>query len=99
MFLALVGARPAQAADAEVTVSDAKGFEPALVTINVGDKVTWTVAAGAETGHSVTSDDASDEVFDSSPDCDDTAGNDSCMKPGDTFAHTFAVPGTYPYHD
>src|SRR4051794_26286753 len=99
MFLVLIGARPAQAADGKVAISDAKGFEPALVTINAGEKVTWTVDTNAKDGHSVTSDDSSDEVFDSSPDCDITPGNDSCMKPDDTFEHTFAVPGTYSYHD
>jgi plastocyanin len=101
LLLVVVGSQAvrAQPADSDVVITDAKGFEPALVTINAGETVLWKVDANATAGHSVTSDDSSDEVFDSSPDCDETPGNDNCLKPGDFFDHTFATPGTYTYHD
>ena len=101
LVLVVVGLRAVQAQPQtfDVLISDTKGYEPALVTINAGETVVWKVDENAKLGHSVTSDDSSDEVFDSSPDCDNTPGNDSCLKPGDFFDHTFATPGTYTYHD
>ena len=101
LVLVVVGSQVARAQPQrpDVTVSDAKGFDPAFITINAGGTVLWMVDENATVGHSVTSDDSSEEVFDSSPDCDVTPGNDNCLKPGDTFDHTFEVPGTYTYHD
>jgi plastocyanin len=67
-------------------------FTPAEVRISPGDSVTW-VNEDHE-GHSVTADDGS---FDSHPDCsEDTPGE--CLPEGDSWSHTFAKAGRYPYH-
>jgi plastocyanin len=99
LVLLAVGSQAALAKDADVTISDSKGFDPALVTIDAGDTVFWTVDSKALVGHSVTADAGSGEAFDSSPMCDTTPANDNCLKPGDVFEHTFTTPGTFPYHD
>lgn len=100
LVLVALGAPRAMAqGGGDVTISDDTGFKPTLVTIDAGGTVTWKVDKKAALGHSVTSDDSSSEVFDSSPDCDPTPFNDNCLKPGDTFAHTFLTSGTFPYHD
>lgn len=68
------------------------------VTVRVGGTVTWTHNDGA-VAHTVTSDDGS---FDSSPNCSPTVPplppTGDCMTQGETFAWTFAAPGTYAYH-
>jgi len=58
-------------------------FEPANVTINVGDTVTWT--NNGDIVHTATSTEPSG-AFDS-----------GLVNPGETFAHTFDAPGTYQY--
>ena len=68
-------------------------FEPAEVEVEVGETVTWRHEDG-EDPQSVTADDGS---FDSHPDCASDSP-DSCMKGGETFSHTFADPGRFPYH-
>lgn len=60
-------------------------FSPTPLTINVGDTVQWTWAAG-DNFHSVTSVEGSLESFDSG---DQSVG---------TFSHTFTHPGTYVYY-
>ena len=72
---------PAVAASHEVAIVDG-AFEPATLTVFVGEPVTWT-NKGAET-HTVTLDDGS---LDSGP-----------IAPGEAFGHVFEAPGTYPYH-
>ena len=57
-------------------------FQPASLTVKVGDTVTWT--NNDSTAHTVTADDNS---FDS--------GN---IDPGATYKHTFDKAGTVPYH-
>src|SRR5438105_14543475 len=88
-LLALLGALPAGAATAGVTIAD-NSFQPQQITITAGDTVTWH-----DTGsnpHSVTSDDG---VFDSSPSCSLYGGG--CLSKGQTFSFTFTQPGTYAY--
>ncbi len=71
---------PATAASHEVQVTDS-AFGTAVLTVQVGDTVTWTNVD--DSPHTVTSDDGS---FDS--------GN---MDEGATFTFTFTQPGTYTY--
>ena len=74
-------------------------FTPQSLTINRCDKVTWTHQQ-ANVLHTVTSDTA---VFDSrggNPTTCSGPGNipaAGCMSVGDTFSHTFASSGTFPY--
>ena len=76
-----LAAPPAGAANASVSVVD-YSFQPASVTINVGESVTWTHQGTAT--HTVTADNSS---FDS--------GN---LTTGKTFKQTFSQPGTYGYY-
>lgn len=70
-------------------------YQPADVTITVGDTVTWEHRDG-NTPHTVTST-SGPESFDSNATC--TAPNPvTCMTEGDTFEHTFEEAGTYEYH-
>ncbi len=57
-------------------------FEPAEVTVSVGDTVTWT--NNDSVGHDVTADSFS-------------SGEPGGMAPGDTFEHTFEEAGTFDY--
>lgn len=78
-------------ATANVTVMDNMFMDGVTngttTTINVGDMVTWTVAAGS-VSHTITSGSncTADGKFDS--------GN---KKAGESFSHTFTTAGTYPY--
>jgi plastocyanin len=60
-------------------------FNPAQLSVPVGDTVTWTNNDGL--GHTVTSDAGAPAAFDS-----------GTIAPGGTFSFTFAVAGTYAYH-
>ena len=57
-------------------------FQPAEVTVGVGDTVTWT--NNDSVGHDVTADSFS-------------SGDPGGMAPGDTFEHTFPEAGTFDY--
>jgi plastocyanin len=57
-------------------------FNPAEVTVGVGDTVTWT--NNDSVGHDVTADSFS-------------SGDPGGMAPGDTFEHTFEEAGTFDY--
>jgi plastocyanin len=57
-------------------------FEPAEVTVAVGDTVTWS--NDDEVPHDVTADSFS-------------SGDPGGMQPGDTFEHTFEEAGTFDY--
>lgn len=78
---------PSDAATTNVSLQNI-AYVPQATTIAAGDTVTWT--NNDFTGHSVTADDGS---FDSSPSCPPT-----CLSNGDTFTHTFATAGSFPYH-
>ena len=62
------------------------GFNPAVITITAGSTVRWTNTAAA-TLHTSSSDLGDTETWDS-----------GVLNPGNTFTHTFDVPGVYPYH-
>jgi plastocyanin len=79
--LGAVLAMPVAAADQAVTIANFS-FQPATVTVQVGDSVTWTNQDGAP--HTATADDGS---FDS-----------GTLSQGDTGSHTFDTAGTFAYH-
>lgn len=79
---ALLGG-PAAAQDPAAEVEVGSNFyEPAEVTVRVGQTVRWTVASGT---HTVTADDG---TFDS---------GSPALGTGDTFSHRFTQAGTYEY--
>lgn len=59
-------------------------FNPASITISAGQSVTWVFQT--DIPHTVTADDAS------------YTSVQSGLTAGQTFSHTYATPGTYPYH-
>jgi plastocyanin len=69
-----------------------KTFQPANLTIHVGDTVTWTVTQAIADPHSVTSGNYKDQstwtTFDSGI---------KLKNNGDSFKFTFTTAGTYPY--
>ena len=87
-----LAAAPVLAADHAVSIVD-RTFEPAQVTIAVGDTVTWTVTKAIPEPHSVTSDDPEPvgeggTTFDSGIELNED---------GDSFDHTFATAGVFDY--
>ncbi len=80
-LVAVLAASPALAANVEVLVSSYQ-FTPSLVTIQVGDSVTWRNVEGS---HDVVADDGS--FFGG-----DTSANNW------TFTHTFNSPGSFGYY-
>jgi plastocyanin len=99
-FIALftIGAASlAHAATVEVKMGDEPAvYEPATVTIKVGDTVTWTNTG--KTLHSVTlvPEDAQNPASVSEP--KGAATFDSgFMPPGAAFSYKFTIPGTYKY--
>ncbi len=71
-------------------------FTPHDVTVNVGEKIVWIYADGAQEPHSVTSGacrvndcTGGGQEFDSGP---------TLVKPGQRFEHVFKKVGTIPYH-
>ncbi len=87
-----LAAAPALAADHAVSIVGTK-FEPAQLTIAVGDTVTWTVTESIGEQHTVTSGKLNDTdtgtAFDS--------GTASLQDDGETFEHTFDTAGIYDY--
>jgi plastocyanin len=75
------GSGGAAAGGGEVTMKDIK-FDPANVTIDAGQTVTWT--NDDSVGHDVTGDDFK-------------SGDAGAMQNGDTFEHTFDAAGTFDY--
>ncbi len=92
LLLAAAGAAlPALAKDVSVSIVD-KTFQPAEITVNAGDIVTWTVTKSIGEPHSVTSGTPTDteaRLFDS--------GVDKLKENGSSFQVTFATPGTFAY--
>jgi len=84
---------PAIAADHEVDIVGL-AFEPAEITVAVGDTVTWKVTESIGANHSVTSGTPDDpdkgSAFDS--------GADGLVDVGDTFDWTFETAGTFAYY-
>lgn len=87
-----LAAAPALAADHGVSMVGTK-FEPAQLTVGVGDTVTWTVTGSIGAQHTVTSGKLNDSdagiAFDS--------GTASLKDDGQTFKHTFDTAGVYDY--
>jgi len=72
---------PVTGSGAKVTISQF-AFDPASITIKVGESVTWTNQDTV--AHTVTADDSSWK-----------SGN---LDNGSTFIQTFTTAGTFPYH-
>jgi plastocyanin len=84
IVLALAAASPVTASTpntVKVNITS-KGFDPATVTVQNGDVVTWTNI-----------DNASHQVV-----ADDGSFKSDVLKPGDTFSYAFSSPGTFAYH-
>jgi plastocyanin len=92
LTLFALGTMAAPAVAADVTIKNF-AFDPATITVNQGDSVTWTWA-GPDTNHSVTSDPNQADSFDSDPGRTPSAADHI---PGSTFAHTFNTSGTFTY--
>ena len=58
------------------------------ITIHVGDTLTWTMDQGTHAAHTVTTVPDAPEQFDSG----------FLFSPGDSFSHTFTIPGEYRYY-
>lgn len=90
---AALAAGTALAADHDVGIAGLE-YEPAEITVAVGDTVVWTVTESIGSPHSVTSGAPGDPdegaVFDS--------GDDGLANDGDTYEFTFETAGTYPYY-
>lgn len=82
---------PAEAANHQVTVRSFT-FEPATLTIQAGDSVTWTNIDGP---HNVRADDNS---FRCANGCDDTGGNGNVAASPWSFTRTFNTAGLVLYH-
>ena len=101
VLLAAASAGSAQAADQTVGIG-ANAYTPPNVAVDPGDKVTWRWN-GPDTNHSVTAAPDQAERFDSDPDGGDgyyfgpSLPNVIVHFPGDTFSHTFTMPGSYTY--
>jgi plastocyanin len=93
LLVAMVPQAGARAADNTVTLS-ATSFQPAKLTIHVGDSVTWVLPSSLTTAsmHTVTSDDGTS--FNQSLSC----GLLQCLGGSDTYSLTFLAAGSFPYH-
>ena len=69
-----------------------KTFQPSTLTVHVGDTVTWTVTEAISDPHSVTS----GGYKDAQPGTEFDSGI-KLKANGDSFSHTFAAAGTYPF--
>jgi len=83
---------PAVAKNADVGIVDLS-FQPATITVDAGDTVTWTVTKAIGQQHSVTSGKPGDadagKVFDSGI---------TLQNNGDTYQFKFDTPGRYDYY-
>ena len=84
------------AAAATVGMTDRLKFDPAQVTVQAGQTVKWVNSSGVP--HTVTADPAkaSDPAHVVLPEGAETFDS-GMLQPGDTFTHTFTVPGRYRY--
>jgi plastocyanin len=98
LFVALLPPIPAGAATRTVTIPD-HSYSPERISIHIGGTVRWV--NGSSDRHSVTatSDSRSrGESFDSNPNCDNGLLFSRCMRPGESFTHTFTTRGTFTYY-
>lgn len=70
-------------------------YEPAALTINAGDSVTFTSGGGF---HNVVSDDGAVTAFRCANGCDATGGDGTPAGPGWSATVVFPTPGEAPYH-
>ena len=98
LVTALALAVPANALAATKTVNIYGAiFQPARVTVDVGDTVKWTNKD--QVGHSVTTRAGQPESFDSNPNCSVAVlPAPACMASGATYTHTFTKAGTTEYY-
>jgi plastocyanin len=83
--LALAAGSPVASSATPNTVTvriTSTGFDPATVTVQNGDVITWT-----------NTDKASHQVVG-----DDGSFKSDVLKPGETYSHAFSSPGTFAYH-
>ena len=78
------GQQPAAAASGPVSITGL-AFSPATMNVNVGDTVTWTNNESSNIQHTVTSDSG-------------TELGSALLSPGNSYAHTFTIAGSYAYH-
>lgn len=95
---ALVFAGPALAEEpaATVAMTDAMRYDPPSITINAGETVLWRNTSGLV--HTVTAEPeaARDPSHVQLPEGAEPFGS-GMIQSGDTFTHTFTVPGEYTY--
>ena len=94
-------ASTAPEADAPPAVTiEAIAFDPAEITVDIGDEVTWT-NRDAEVKHTVTSGKPGDKgvpgLGEEKSDRPDGVFDGTLLTDGDTFAHTFDEAGRYSY--
>jgi plastocyanin len=82
----------AVASGPSVTIADL-AYNPAMVVVQPGDTVTWT--NNDQASHSVTADDGS---FDSAGALCSSSITFGCLRPGQSYTHTFTSSGTFSYH-
>jgi plastocyanin len=90
--VAALAAVPVLAADHAVGIVD-KSFEPAEITVAVGDTVTWTVTQAIGEPHSVTSGKSGEAGAGSAFD----SGVEGLKDDGQTFQQAFPEAGTFDY--
>ena len=70
------------------------------VSLNVGDAILWTHRDGPLMSHAIMTDEGDPESFASHPACmpPGVPAKAVCMTGGDTYAHSFATPGSFGIH-
>ncbi len=96
----VAGVHPAAASATSIKMTDQLQFSPSAATINVGDTVTWHNESAIP--HSTTDDPPQNPVAKTHPEFSQLpagakAWNSGLLQTGQTFSHTFKVPGTYHY--
>jgi len=91
LALSALGPYPVQAAEFFVEARSNNTFSPANLTIQAGDRVTWTNTGGT---HNV---EANDGSFRCANGCDGSGGNGAAASNAWSFSLTFDTPGTFDY--
>ena len=89
------GAHPGHGFEPVLVDGDSFAFEPASVTIGVGDSLVWTWDGNLFNNHSVTADPGQAEQFDSDP---GRLPTNNTHPRGSSFSHVFAHKGTFTYY-
>jgi plastocyanin len=89
---------PAGAATRTVTITG-RSYSPERVSIVIEDTVRWVNETNQRHSVSASSDSISKgESFDSNPNCDTGFLFNRCLRPGQSFSHTFTTRGTFTYY-